>query len=133
MRGKKKTMERMINRHGGTGKNNNSCNIVRRLWRTVFSYLESAIRFNDYVGGFEVPVDDAGGMEMLDAAKHLIEQIRHSFVVQIHLNDLAQIGIHQFHDQIHVLQSQLLSVKVFFFFNFEFLILQGKKLEIILG
>lgn len=39
-------------------------------------------------------------MKMLDATKHLIEQIGDAFVIKLHLNDLTQIGIHQFHDQV---------------------------------
>ena len=70
-------------------------------------HLECAIRFDDYVGGFEVSMDNSGRMKMLDAAEHLVEQIRHPLVVQIHLNDLAQIGIHELHHQIHVLRGGL--------------------------
>lgn len=47
-------------------------------------------------------MNNASCMEMLNAAKHLIEQIRKAFVVQIHLNDLAQIRVHQFHHNVQI-------------------------------
>ena len=37
---------------------------------------------------------------MFDTTEHLIEEIGHPLVVQIHLDHLAKIGIHQLHDQI---------------------------------
>lgn len=49
-------------------------------------------------------MDDAGRMQMLDAAQHLVQQIRHALVVEIHLDDLAQVGVHQLHHQIDVLE-----------------------------
>lgn len=49
-------------------------------------------------------MDNASRMQMLDAAQHLIQQIRHSLVIQIHLNHLAQIRVHQFHHQVDVLE-----------------------------
>lgn len=47
---------------------------------------------------------NSGGVEVLDAAQHLIEEIAHPLVVQVHLDDLAEIGVHQFHHQVHVLE-----------------------------
>jgi len=35
------------------------------------------------------PVNNAGGVQVLDAAQHLVEQIGHAFVVQVHLDHLA--------------------------------------------
>lgn len=46
------------------------------------------------------PVNDAGGVEVFDTAQHLIKKIRQPLVVQLHLNDLAQVGIHQLHYQV---------------------------------
>lgn len=43
------------------------------------------------------PVNDSGGMEMLDAAEHLVKKIGHPLVIQIHLDHLAEVGVHQFH------------------------------------
>ncbi len=48
------------------------------------------------------PVDYAGQMEVFDTAEHLIEQVRHPLVIQIHLNHLTEVGIHQLHDQIDI-------------------------------
>lgn len=31
---------------------------------------------------------------MFDAAEHLVEEIAHPLVVQVHLDDLAEVGIH---------------------------------------
>lgn len=41
---------------------------------------------------------------MLNAAEHLVQEIRHALVVQVHLDHLAQIRIHQLHHQVHVLK-----------------------------
>lgn len=41
---------------------------------------------------------------MFDAAQHLIEQIRHSLVIEIHLNDLTQVRVHELHDEIDILE-----------------------------
>lgn len=49
-------------------------------------------------------MDDAGGVQVLDAAQHLVEEVRHALVVQIHLDHLAQVRVHQLHHQIHVLK-----------------------------
>lgn len=46
------------------------------------------------------PVDDAGRVEVFDTTQHLIEQIGQPLVVQLHLNDLAQVSIHQLHHQV---------------------------------
>jgi hypothetical protein len=43
-------------------------------------------------------------MQMLYTAQHLIEQIAHALVVKVHLDDLAQVGVHQLHHQVHVLE-----------------------------
>ena len=47
-----------------------------------------------HVGGGGSPVDDAGEVEVLDAAEHLVEQIWHSFMIQIHIDHLTEVGIH---------------------------------------
>ena len=39
---------------------------------------------------------------MFNTTKQLIEEIGHSFMVEIHLDDLAEIGIHKFHHEIDV-------------------------------
>lgn len=49
---------------------------------------------------FSHPVNDAGRVQMFDAAQHLIEQVGHPLVVQLHLNHLAQVGVHQLHHKI---------------------------------
>ncbi len=47
-------------------------------------------------------MNDAGSVKMANAAQHLIEQIAHSLMVEIHLNHLTQIRIHQFHDDVQI-------------------------------
>lgn len=46
------------------------------------------------------PVNDAGRVQMFDAAQHLIEKVGHPLVVQLHLNHLAQVGVHQLHHKV---------------------------------
>ncbi len=45
-------------------------------------------------------MNDAGGVEVLDAAEHLVEQVGHPLVVQVHLDHLTQVGVHQLHHQV---------------------------------
>lgn len=49
---------------------------------------------------FSHPVNDAGRVQMFDAAQHLIEQVGHPLMVQLHLYHLAQVGIHQLHHKV---------------------------------
>lgn len=49
-------------------------------------------------------MNNTGRMQMLDSAQHLVQQIRHSFMVEVHLNDLAKIGVHQLHHQVDILE-----------------------------
>lgn len=46
------------------------------------------------------PVYDAGRVQMFDATQHLVEQVGHPLVVQLHLNHLAQVGVHQLHHKV---------------------------------
>lgn len=59
---------------------------------------------NARIGDITHPVNNAGGVQVLDAAQHLIEEVRHALVVQIHLDHLAQVRVHELHHQIHVLK-----------------------------
>ena len=43
------------------------------------------------------PVDDPGPVEVLDAAQQLVEEVRHSVVVQLDADDTTQVGVHQLH------------------------------------
>lgn len=43
------------------------------------------------------PVDDPRRVEVFYSAQHLVQQIGQPLVVQLHLNDLAEVGIHQLH------------------------------------
>ena len=43
-------------------------------------------------------------MQVLDAAQHLVQEVAHALVVQVHLDDLAQVGVHQLHHQVHILE-----------------------------
>lgn len=49
---------------------------------------------------FSHPVYDAGRVQMFDATQHLVEQVGHPLVVQLHLNHLAQVGVHQLHHKV---------------------------------
>ena len=46
------------------------------------------------------PVYDAGGVQVFDSAQHLVEQVGQPLVVQLHLNHLAEVSIHQLHHEI---------------------------------
>lgn len=46
------------------------------------------------------PVDYASRVQVSDATEDLIEQIRYPLMVQVHVDHLAQAGIHQLHYQI---------------------------------
>lgn len=41
---------------------------------------------------------------MLYPTQHLVEEVGHALVVQVHLYHLAQVGIHQLHHQVDVLE-----------------------------
>ena len=45
-------------------------------------------------------MDDAGCMQVLDAAQHLVEQVGQPLMVQLHLDHLAQVSIHELHHQV---------------------------------
>lgn len=46
------------------------------------------------------PVNDAGRVQMPDATEDLVEEIGHPLMVQVHVYNLAQAGVHQLHHQI---------------------------------
>lgn len=66
--------------------------------------LECTITSDDDIRGFQVPVDYSSTVKMSDAAEHLVEQIGESLVVQIHLDHLAKVRIHQFHYDVEVIE-----------------------------
>ena len=39
-------------------------------------------------------------MQMFDAAQQLVEQVRHALMIQLHLNHLTQVCVHQLHHEI---------------------------------
>lgn len=43
------------------------------------------------------PVNDASRVKVFDTAQHLVEQVGHSLMVKLHLDHLAQVGVHQLH------------------------------------
>lgn len=45
-------------------------------------------------------MNDSGGVEVFNAAQHLVEEIRKPLMIQLHLYDLTQVGVHQLHHQI---------------------------------
>lgn len=49
-------------------------------------------------------MNNTGGVQVLDAAQHLVEEVGHALVIQIHLDHLAQIRVHELHHQVHVLK-----------------------------
>lgn len=50
------------------------------------------------------PVYDASRVEVLDSTQHLVEEVGHAFMVQVHLYHLAQVSIHQLHHKVHILE-----------------------------
>ncbi len=47
-------------------------------------------------------MNNAGCMQITNTAQHLIEQIGHAFVIEVHLNNLTQIRVHQFHHYVQI-------------------------------
>jgi hypothetical protein len=47
-------------------------------------------------------MDDAGRVQVFDSAQHLVQEVRHALVIQIHLNHLTQIRVHQLHHEVTV-------------------------------
>ena len=45
-------------------------------------------------------MNDASGVEVFYTAQHLVQEIGQPLVIQLHLYDLTQVGVHQLHDQI---------------------------------
>lgn len=45
-------------------------------------------------------MNDASGVEVFYTAQHLVEEVGQPLVIQLHLYDLTQVGVHQLHDQI---------------------------------
>lgn len=43
------------------------------------------------------PVYNASSMQVFDSTQHLVEQVGQPLVVQLHLNHLAEVCIHQLH------------------------------------
>jgi len=39
---------------------------------------------------------------MLDATEHLVEKVGHPLMVQVHVDHLAKVGIHQFHHNVEI-------------------------------
>ena len=66
--------------------------------------LQCTIGFDDDIRRFQIAMDDASGMKMFDSTQHLIEKIGDSFMIQIHLNHLTEIGIHQFHHNVNIVE-----------------------------
>lgn len=50
--------------------------------------------------GLTHPVYDSSRVKVLDAAEHLVQQVGHSFVVKLHLDHLAEIGVHELHHNV---------------------------------
>ena len=51
--------------------------------------MQFSLGRNAQIANITYPVNNAGGVQVLDAAQHLVEEIRHTLVVQIHLDHLA--------------------------------------------
>ena len=49
-----------------------------------------------------IPVDDTGEVEVLDAAQHLVEEVGHALMVQVHVDHLAQVRVHELHHDVEV-------------------------------
>lgn len=52
------------------------------------------------------PMDNSSRVKMFNATQHLIEEVRHSFMVKFHLNHLAKICIHELHHYVTVKANQ---------------------------
>lgn len=50
--------------------------------------------------GVPHPVYDSCCVQVFDSTQHLVQQVRQPLVIQLHLNHLAEVGIHQLHHQI---------------------------------
>ena len=59
---------------------------------TMLLGFRSLIKVNIFdilhIGGGGAPVDDAGEVEVLDATEHLVEEVRHPLMVQVHVDHL---------------------------------------------
>lgn len=51
------------------------------------------------------PVNDASRVQMPDATEDLVQEIRHPFMVQVHVDDLTQVCIHQLHHKVTTRQG----------------------------
>ena len=73
---------------------------------TMLLGFRSLIKVNIFdilhIGGGGAPVDDAGEVEVLDAAQHLVEEIGHALMVQVHVDHLAQVRVHELHHDVEV-------------------------------
>ena len=49
-----------------------------------------------------IPVDDTGEVEVLDAAQHLVKEVGHALMVQVHVDHLAQVRVHELHHDVEV-------------------------------
>lgn len=47
-------------------------------------------------------MNNSGEMKVLDATQHLVQEVGHSLVVQIHVDHLAQIRVHQLHHDVQI-------------------------------
>lgn len=45
-------------------------------------------------------MNDASGVEVFYTAQHLVQEVGQPLMIQLHLYDLTQVGVHQLHDQI---------------------------------
>ena len=63
--------------------------------------FKSAVRIDEDVAGFKIPVDDLGGVKVLHTLENLIHDVA---VVQIFedllANGIVEIGLHKFENQI---------------------------------
>ena len=47
-------------------------------------------------------MDNAGEVEVFDATEHLVEEVGHPLMVQVHVDHLTQVGVHQLHHDVQI-------------------------------
>lgn len=68
-------------------------------------YPKFTVLVDGQVAGLEVAVDDAGGVDVLEAAQHLVDQELHVIVGKaLRSNDVVQVGSHEMSHEVDLLE-----------------------------
>uniref|UniRef100_A0A182V9F7 Uncharacterized protein n=1 Tax=Anopheles merus TaxID=30066 RepID=A0A182V9F7_ANOME len=57
------------------------------------------------VGGFQVPVNDAGRVEVANAAQHLVDEEGYALVVELGTEHVLQAAVHQLGEDVHIAEG----------------------------